>query len=43
MAEFPDYAYILWDDICDIIGDSENWPNKIKKLFGPRMLGTLKD
>ena len=33
MAEFPDYAYILWDDICDIIGDSENWPTKIKKLF----------
>ena len=33
MAEFPEYAYILWDNICDIVGDSENWPTKIKKLF----------
>ena len=29
----PDYAYILFDDICDIIGPSNEWPEKILKLF----------
>ena len=33
---FPDYAYILFDDICDIIGASDNWPERILKLFWTR-------
>ena len=28
-----DYAFILWDDICDIIWDSDKWPTKIRKIF----------
>ena len=36
MSDFPDYAFILWDDICDIIGDSDKWPTKIKNLFWSR-------
>ena len=31
--DFPDYAYILFDDICDIIGPSEHWPERVLKLF----------
>ena len=36
MASLPDYAWILFDDICDIIGPSEQWPKKILDLFWPR-------
>ena len=33
MSYPPDYAYILWDDICDIIGQEDEWPTKIRNLF----------
>ena len=33
MSEIPDYAYILFDDICEIIGPSDEWPEGILKLF----------
>ena len=33
MLEYPDYAYILFDDICDIIGPSDEWPEGILKLL----------
>ena len=33
MAEIPDYSYILFDDICDIIGPSDEWPLSILKMF----------
>ena len=36
MSEFPDYAYILFDDICNIIGPSDEWPEGILKLFWSR-------
>ena len=36
MLEYPDYAYILFDDICDIIGPSDEWPEGILKLFWSR-------
>ena len=29
----PDYALILFDDICDIVGPSEEWPSVIRELF----------
>ena len=29
----PDYAYILFDDICDIIGPADEWPTVIRTLF----------
>ena len=32
-ADIPDYAYILFDDICDIIGPAEEWPVVIRTLF----------
>ena len=32
MADFPVYDFILWN-ICDIIGDSDKWSAKIRKLF----------
>ena len=32
MSDIPDYAFILFDDICDIIGPSSEWPEKILKL-----------
>ena len=35
-SEFPDYVYILFDDICDIIGSSEEWPKRISELFWSR-------
>ena len=35
MADYPDYAYILFDDICKIIGPSDEWPKRILELFGP--------
>ena len=35
-SEYPDYAYIIFDDICDIIGPSEQWPKKIFELFWSR-------
>ena len=38
-SEYPDYAYILFDDICDIIGPSEQWPKKILELFWSRNVG----
>ena len=30
---FPDYAYIFFSDICDIIGPSDQWPERILDLF----------
>ena len=33
MADIPDYAFILFDDICDIIGPSDEWPLSILKMF----------
>ena len=36
MSEYPDYAYILFDDICNIIGPSDEWPEGILKLFWSR-------
>ena len=33
MSWYPDYAYILWDDICNIIGPEDEWPTKIHSLF----------
>ena len=38
MADIPDFAYILFDDICDIIGPSEEWPEGFLKLFWTRNL-----
>ena len=40
-SEYPDYAYILFDqaDICDIIGPSEQWPKKILELFWSQNVG----
>ena len=38
-SEIPDYAYILFDDICDIIGPSEQWPKKFLELFWSRNVG----
>ena len=29
----PDYAYMLFNNICDIIGPSNEWPEKILKFF----------
>ena len=36
MADYPDYAYILFDDICDIIGPSDEWPKRMLELFWSR-------
>ena len=36
MADYPDYAYILFDNICDIIGPSDEWPKRILELFWSR-------
>ena len=33
MAEIFDYTYILFDDICNIIGPSDEWPVSILKMF----------
>ena len=33
MPEIPDYAYILWDDIQDIIGPVNIWPKSMIRLF----------
>ena len=38
MADIPDFTYILFDNICDIIGPSEEWPEGILKLFWTRNL-----
>ena len=38
-SEYPDYAYILFDDICGLIGPSEHWPKKILELFWSRNVG----
>ena len=24
--QIPDYAYILFDDMCDVVGPSDKWP-----------------
>ena len=32
-SEYPDYAYIFFDDICDIIGPSGQCPKEIFELF----------
>ena len=32
-AGVPDYAFILFDNICDIIGPAEEWPTVIRNLF----------
>ena len=37
MAEIPDFAYIF-DNICDIIGPSNEWPEGILKLFWTKNL-----
>ena len=29
----PHYAYLLFDDICDIIGPADQWPTVIHNLF----------
>ena len=29
----PHYAYLLFDDICDIIGPADEWPTVIRNLF----------
>ena len=31
--EIPDFAYILFDDICDVMGPSDEWPLGILKIF----------
>ena len=31
--EIPDFAYILFDDICDVVGLSDEWPLGILKIF----------
>ena len=36
MSDIPDYAYILFDDICNVIGPSNEWLEKILKLFWSR-------
>ena len=36
MADYPDYAYILFDHICNIIGPSDEWPKRILELFWSR-------
>ena len=33
MSSPPDYAWILFDDICDIIGHADEWPSNIRQLF----------
>ena len=33
MEEIPDYTYILFDEICNIIGPSDEWSLSILKLF----------
>ena len=42
MADFPEYAYILWDDICDIIGILKIGLPKLRSYFGPEISNTLK-
>ena len=31
--DIPDHIYLLWDDICEIIGDPEKWPTVMRTLF----------
>ena len=31
--EILDYAYILFDNICDVVGPSDEWPLGILKIF----------
>ena len=36
MASPPNYAWILFDDICDIIGHADEWTSNIRQSFWSR-------
>ena len=37
--DIPDHVYLLWDDICEVIGDPEKWPSVMRTLFWDPNIG----
>ena len=37
--DIPDHVYLLWDDICEVIGDPDKWPTVMRTLFWAPNIG----